>query len=168
MPIALHISVVSWGPDHARRHPRMLVQLSIHKCSESQSLSSQHTDLMPCPNVQSPRPLKTRGRKGSHLRYDIDIAYILVVGHFGLATGWRENPEQHATSRVQNRCSRPADNGMVHSIPTGTAPIQLCTMIMTNPQESGQLDFVFYVLLFFVFSVLFCLCVHVAPAGAPA
>lgn len=55
---------------------------------------------------------------------------------------WRDNPEQRAYNEScppNKSCSRPAAKVMVHSNPAGTVPLQLCTMIMTNPQKGCQL-----------------------------
>ena len=73
----------------------------------------------------------------------LTLIYILVVGQFGLATGsGGRNPEQRAYNQScppNQSCSRPAAKVMVHSNPAGTVPLQLCTMIMTNPQKGCQL-----------------------------
>jgi hypothetical protein len=73
----------------------------------------------------------------------LTLIYILVVGQFGLATGSGGITQSnvHTTSRVhqKNNDSRPAAKVMVHSNPAGTIPLQLCTMIMTNPQTGCQL-----------------------------
>ena len=86
------------------------------------------------------------------------IDYILVVGHFGLATGsgGKTQSNMHNESCPKHVHSPLTRNGPLN--PDWNNPIQLCTMIMTNPQKSCQLDFVFYVLLFFVFSFVLFVC----------
>ena len=80
-------------------------------------------------------------------------AFLIDIMHcIGLHTGggpvwpshrlWRDNPEQRAYNNScppNKSCSRPAAKVMVRSNPAGTIPLQLCTMIMTNPQKGCQL-----------------------------
>jgi hypothetical protein len=92
-----------------------------------------HLQRRGCPDSE----LRDRHQKAATLT--LTLTLTLITYWWWAILAWpqalAENPRATCTtSRVQNTVHSPLTR-MVHSIPAGRAPLQLCTKIMTNPQK---------------------------------